>query len=101
MSGSSSTTRIWFTVSGPPGRFGGSREGAQDVRLGEDGDQVRAVKHGQGPDLVLEHEPRGRPRFLVGAGDDHPLGHDLAHGEAGESMGYCPILESGGLRWEG
>ena len=57
-----------------------------------------AIEYGQGADLVLEHEPGGRPRVLVGPGNDHALGHDLAHGELGQQMVDLPHREARGLR---
>jgi len=66
----------------PPGGLWRVCEPTQDIRFGDDVDQVPAVEDGQGPDLVLQHQPRGVARLLIGADDDHARGHHLVDGSS-------------------
>src|SRR5215472_8446772 len=96
MSTSWSTTRTWFTASSR--RLLASRERSEDIRLRDDADQVFAIHHGQGADLVLQHQASRIPRLPVWADHDHALGHHLLDREAGEEVVDLPHGQARRLR---
>ncbi len=59
-----------------------AREGTEDVRLGDDADQLALVEHGQATDLVLEHRARGRLDVVIRVDRDELRRHDARDREA-------------------